>query len=485
MTTIKFGTDGWRAIIAKDYTIDNVARVAHATAQWLVKNNKDPKVVIGHDNRFGGEMFAETTAKILADHGIRVFLAKDFVSTPMVSLGTVKQKADLGIVITASHNPPDYNGFKLKGAYGGPLLPEKIEEIEALIPTFPPEDHEKLNLNRFFEKGFVEYIDLETMYCNYVEENFDLDVIRKSDLHFAYDAMYGAGQNVINRLLPNVALLHCENNPSFKGQAPEPIHKNLTEFSNKIKGSTIIDCGLATDGDADRIGLYDNKGNFIDSNHIILLAIQYLCEQKKMSGKVVTAFSVTPKVARMCEHFGLEHQVTKIGFKYIAGTMINEDVLVGGEESGGIAIKGHIPERDGIWMGLTMWEYMAKSGKSLQELIKDVYAIVGPFCFERSDLHLEESLKNEIVENCKNNIYTNFGGYKVQRVETIDGFKYFFDNGEWIMIRASGTEPVLRVYAESNTAKNTQLLLQAAEQTLLKKASVPDQDDSINESKAA
>jgi phosphomannomutase len=490
MTTIKFGTDGWRAIIAKEYTNDNVARVAQATAQWLVKNIKDPKVVIGHDNRFGGQLFAETTAMILGDHGVKVFLAKDFVSTPMVSLGTVKQKADLGIVITASHNPPSYNGFKLKGSYGGPLLPEKVEEIEAMIPTFPPEDYEKLNLNDLFVKGFIEYIDLETMYCNYVEEHFDLDVIRKSKLNFAYDAMFGAGQNVINRLLPNVALLHCENNPSFNGQAPEPIHKNLTEFSNRIKASSSIDCGLATDGDADRIGLYDSGGNFIDSNHIILLAIQYLCEQKKMNGKVVTAFSVTPKVARMCEHFNLEHEVTKIGFKYIAGAMVTEDVLLGGEESGGIAIKGHIPERDGIWMGLTIWEYMARSGRSLQELIKDVYAIVGPFCFERSDLHLEEDLKNKIVENCKNNVYTNFGGYKVQRVETTDGFKYFFDNNEWVMIRASGTEPVLRVYAESNTAKNTRLILKTVEQTLLKgSAMVNDNekrdDGSITESKAA
>lgn len=489
ITPIKFGTDGWRAIIAKDYTIENVVRVAEATAQWLKRNNKEPKVVIGHDNRFGGQLFAETTAMILCQHGIKVHLAKGFVSTPMVSLGTVKKKADLGIVITASHNPPSYNGFKLKGSYGGPLLPEKVEEIEKLIPDVAPHDISKLNLYDFVNTNQIEYIDLETMYCNYVEKHFDLDAIRRSKLHFAYDAMFGAGQNVIARLLPDVALLHCENNPSFNGQAPEPIHKNLKEFSDKIRTSTIIDCGLATDGDADRIGLYDSNGNFVDSNHIILLAIQYLCEQKKMKGKIVTAFSVTPKVAKMCEHFGLKHNVTKIGFKYIAGYMVNEDVLLGGEESGGIAIKGHIPERDGIWMGLTIWEYMAKSGKSLQDLIKDMYAIVGPFCFDRSDLHLEEGQKNQIVENCKNNVYSNFGDYKVLRTEDLDGFKYFFENGEWVMIRASGTEPVLRVYAESDSAKRTQAILDTVVSVLLNKE-VPlnpdlETNESPNESKAA
>ena len=296
----------------------------------------------------------------------------------MVSLGTVNKKASIGIIITASHNPPSYNGYKLKGSYGGPMLPEKVEEIEKLIPEENLIDLEKLSLKEFQEKGLIEYIDLETMYCDHIEANFDLKAIRKSGLHLAYDAMYGAGQNVISRLLPDTALLHCENNPSFNGQAPEPIHKNLLEFSELIKRTHSMDCGLATDGDADRIGLYDNEGNFVDSNHIILLLIKYLCEQKGMTGKVVTSFSVSPKIEKMCKHFGLEHQVTKIGFKHIAAIMISEDVLLGGEESGGIAIKGHIPERDGIWIGLTIWEYMAKSGKTLRELIKDVYAIVGP-----------------------------------------------------------------------------------------------------------
>jgi phosphomannomutase len=474
MSEIKFGTDGWRAIIAQDFTVDNVARVAEATAQWLLKNHKSPSVVMGYDTRFGGKLFSETVANILASHAIKVFLSEGFVSTPMVSLGTVKKNASMGIVITASHNPPSYNGFKLKASYGGPLSPEKVEEIEKLIPEFNPVDLNKLSFTKYLDNGFVEYVDLETMYCDHVTANFDLDAIKKSGLHLAYDAMFGAGQNVIKRLFPDITLLHCENNPSFNGQAPEPIHKNLQEFSELIKLKRTIDCGLVTDGDADRIGLYDNQGNFVDSNHIILLLIKYLYEEKGMRGKVATSFSVSPKIGKMCKHFGLEQEVTKIGFKYIASIMITEDVLIGGEESGGIAIKGHIPERDGIWIGLTIWEYMAKSGKTLQELIKDVYKIVGAFSFERSDLHLQEEMKNTIISNCAKNHYESFGSYKIARTEKTDGYKYFFSpreggpkDEEWLLIRASGTEPVLRNYAESSSLQEAFSILKAAEETLL------------------
>jgi phosphomannomutase len=467
MSKIKFGTDGWRAIIAKDFTVENVTRVAEATATWLNKNFKTPSVVIGHDCRFAGELFAEAVAKVMAANNIKVFLAKGFVSTPMISLGTVRHKADAGIIITASHNPASYNGYKLKGSYGGPMLPEKVQEIEDIISDKSSIDTEKYSVNELINEKKIEITDLEDIYCKHVENNFDLDAIRKSGLNLAYDAMYGAGQNVIRRLLPDVTLLHCDYNPSFDGQAPEPIHKNLIEFSELIKVSEDIDCGLATDGDADRIGLYDKSGNFVDSHHMILLLIKYLVEQKKMTGKVVTAFSVTPRVKQMCEHFKLPYQVVKIGFKYVADIMLREDVLLGGEESGGIAIKGHIPERDGIWIGLTIWEYMAKSGKSLDDLIQEVYKITGAFSFERSDLHLKEELKNTIVENCKNNNYKSFGQYKIERTETIDGYKYFFNEKEWLMIRASGTEPVLRNYAEAGSSEAAFAILKAAENTLL------------------
>ncbi|MES2139650.1 MAG: phosphoglucomutase/phosphomannomutase family protein [Bacteroidota bacterium] len=467
MTKIRFGTDGWRAIIAKDFTVDNVARVTIGATEWLKKNFDKPTVVVGHDCRFAGELFAETTAKVFANSGIKVYLAKDFVSTPMISLGAKTLGTSLGVIITASHNPPSYNGYKLKGGFGGPLLSEDIQKIEDIIPTTNSIDLEKLSIADFVKAGLIEYVDLETMYVDHVERNFDMEAIRNTKMNFAYDAMYGAGQNVMRRLLPDITFMHCDYNPGFEGQAPEPIHKNLQPFSSLIIESGDIDCGLATDGDADRIGLYNNKGEFVDSHHIILLLINYLVKEKKFTGKVVNAFSVTPRVKKMCAHYGLDYQVVKIGFKHIAGIMLSEDVLLGGEESGGIAIKGHIPERDGIWMGLTIWEYMVKSGKSLDDLIQEVYKIVGEFKFERSDMHLKEEVKVAIVENCKNNNYSAFGPYKVDRVETIDGWKYFFDNGDWLMIRASGTEPVLRNYAESETTEKAFAILKAAEKALL------------------
>ena len=294
----------------------------------------------------------------------------------------------------------------------------------------------------------------------------NLEAIKNSGLTFAYDAMYGAGQNVLKRVLPDTVLLHCEYNPSFHGQAPEPLHKNLLEFSKLIKERGDIASGLATDGDADRIGLYDSKGNFIDSHHIMLLLLNYLHSYKGLTGKVVTAASSTPRLGKLAEKFGLDFEVVKIGFKYIAGIILEEDVLIGGEESGGIAIKGHIPERDGIWMGLVIWEYMAKSGKSIEELIAEVYELVGSFKYQRDDLHINENLKQEIVAKCNAGEYDAFGDYKVTKEDTTDGYKYFFDNGEWLMIRPSGTEPVLRTYAESSDLEGAQRILKACKDTI-------------------
>ena len=463
---IKFGTDGWRAIIGKEYTTDNVARVSIAVADFLHQKYDNPTVVIGHDCRFAGELFANTAAKVLVEKGIIVKMAKGFVSTPMVSLGVVQNKANLGVVITASHNPPSYNGYKLKGDFGGPLLPVEVAEVENKIPDINDVDYNDIHIDKLVEQGKISYIDLEKDYCQHVANEFDLDLINNSPIKFSYDAMYGAGMNVVKQLLPKTTLLHCDDNPGFSGIAPEPIHRNLKEFSRMIK-QTDIDCGLATDGDADRIGLYDSSGNFIDAHHIILLLIHYLVKYKKMKGKVVTAFSCSVKVAQLCDYYNLEHEIVPIGFKHIAGKMISEDILLGGEESGGIAAKGHIPERDGIWMGLILFEFMAKSNKSLEELISEVYDIVGSFAFERVDLHIDNETKESIISACKRGDFTNFGKYKVQRIETLDGFKFFFDNDTWLMIRPSGTEPVLRTYAEASNKEKAIDVLESARLTIL------------------
>lgn len=464
--TIKFGTDGWRAIIAKEFTVDNVLRVTEASAEWLKKQGGEHSVVVGHDCRFAGEMFAQATAMAFAEAGYKVILGKGFVSTPMISLAAVEYKATLGIVLTASHNPPEYNGYKIKAHYGGPMLPEGIADVEALIPETTKYTYSEEAFEAYVKSGKIVYQDLEQLYIDAVEQNFDIEAIRKSGLRLAYDAMYGAGQNVVKRLFPDATFLHCENNPSFMGQAPEPIHKNLLELSDLIKNRGDIDCALATDGDADRIGLYNSKGEFVDSHHIILLLIKYLVEHKKYDGKVVAAFSTSVKIAKMCKHFGLEHEVVKIGFKYICGHMVKEDVLLGGEESGGIAIKGHIPERDGIWMGLVIWEFMAKTGKSLETLIDEVYELVGPFAFHRNDLHLSEAQKQAALDKCAGGL-KSFGEYKVVSEDRTDGFKYFINDDEWIMIRPSGTEPVLRTYAEAATLDKAKAMLDACKATIV------------------
>ncbi len=460
---IKFGTDGWRAIIAKEYTTAGVQRVSEAAARWMNKK-KMSKVVIGHDCRFGGEMFLQTAAQVFAHFNIKTIVAKDFVSTPMVSLGVVKTKADLGVVITASHNPPSYNGFKLKSSFGGPTIPKEIEEIEYIIPDTPI--GKLASFEEFVEEGKIEFVDLEQMYIDHVEENFDLALIRKSGLKIAFDAMYGAGQNVMKRLFPNAALLHCDYNPSFMGQAPEPIHRNLQELSQYIKDHDEINVGIANDGDADRIGMYDEKGNFVDSHHILLLLLYYLKEYKKMDGKVIVTFSVTNKMKQLAELYNLDLTVTKIGFKYIAEIMIEEDVLVGGEESGGLAIKGHIPERDGIWIGLTIMEFMALTGKSINELIQEIYNKVGSFKFDRDDLHITDKKKQNIIEKCRSGDISKIGDQQVIKTESIDGYKFFLSEHRWVMVRPSGTEPVLRVYAQAEDNERVRALLDDAHLTL-------------------
>lgn len=443
---IKFGTDGWRAIIAKDYTVANLHRVAEATASYM-KNEGMKTAIIGFDCRFAGPYFAKETAALLADRGIHVLLDEQFASTPMVSYGVVKKEADLGIVITASHNPPSYSGYKLKSRHGGPCIPSEIAAVEALIPEVAAPISQ--SYDELKEAGKIENIDLEQLYIDHVEGNFDLDAIRNSSISLAYDAMYGAGQNVIRRLFPAATLLHCEYNPSFMGQAPEPIHRNLGKLSSTIKNDPSINLGLANDGDADRIGMYDEDGEFVDSHHLLLLLLYYLHEYKQADGKVIITFSVTNKMKQLAALYGRDIEVTKIGFKYIAEIMRDTEVIVGGEESGGLAVAGHIPERDGIWMGLLIMEFIAKSGKSIKELIADIYEKVGSFSFDRYDLHINQALKEQVIENCKNGAYTSFGPYTITESESVDGFKYHFDESSWVMIRPSGTEPVLRVYGQA------------------------------------
>ncbi len=465
MKQIKFGTDGWRAIIAEDYTIENVRRVSFGTAQWM-KSKSMSTVIIGHDCRFGGRLFLEESACVLADQGLKVLYAENFVSTPMISLGVVKYSADLGIVITASHNPPSYNGFKLKSSFGGPTIPSDIEEVESLIPDHAIEVNK--NFAQHLQEGNITVIPLEDEYIQHVRNNFDLNLIQ-SKVKVAYDAMYGAGQNAMRRLFSDIKLFHCEHNPGFNNTPPEPLLKNLKEISESLKAYPGIYTGIAHDGDADRVAMLDDHGNIVDSHHILLLLLHYLAHYKKMTGKVVVSFSVTNKLKTLADHYKLESDITKIGFKYIAEKMITEDVLVAGEESGGLAIKGHIPERDGVWIALTILQFMAETDKSLTELVQEVYSIVGSFVYDRLDLKLTDDQIKNVKNILSKETNTDFGKFKVHNYENIDGDKYYFDNGNWIMYRASGTEPVLRIYAQAgNNVELNELFEVAKEKVGLK-----------------
>lgn len=464
MQAIKFGTDGWRAIIAKEFTFDNLARVVEGTVVWLKANFENPSVMLGYDCRFNGQLFAQHAANVFAQNGVKVFMSPGFVSTPMVSLAAFKRQTSAGIILTASHNPAAYSGYKIKGNYGGPAYPAIIDAVEQNIPDTAKEYKDKFA--ELVEGKMIDYYDMEALYINHIKQAFDLKLIRESGIKIGHDAMFGAGQNVMRKVLPDTLMLHAAFNPAFNGTAPEPIEKNLGEFEALIRQEG-IQVGLATDGDADRIGLYDENANFVDSHHILLLLIQYMYKYKGMKGKVVTTFSCTQKIARLCEHYGLPHQITKIGFKYICEIMLNENVIVGGEESGGLAVAGHVPERDGIYIGLIIMELMARTGKKLTELVQEIYDIVGTFATGRNDLHLTEEKKQAVIANCKAGVYTKFGDLEVRAVEDLDGYKYHFDNDAWTMIRPSGTEPILRVYAEAADKKQVDAILKQVVGTLL------------------
>jgi phosphomannomutase len=450
MYKIKFGTDGWRAIIAKDYTTDNVARVAAATADFILKSNPNPTIALGFDCRFGGKIFAETIIQVMFSKGVKVIVYDSICTTPMLSLACNEYKADIGVMVTASHNPPSYNGYKLKSTFGGPTPPGEVQEVENMIPESYA--YSEVSLDEIKTKGFLSYQDFRTLYLDRVRKGFDLATINNSKLILGYNAMFGAGQCIVPDILPKAVHFNCEWNPNFNHIAPEPIPGNLKDFSDYLKSRGDVDISFVNDGDADRIALMDRQGNYIDAHMIILMLIYILHKDKGMSGKVVVAFSVSPKIKKMCEAFGLPIEVTKIGFKYIAEIIQEGGVLVGGEESGGISVAGHIPERDGIWDALIVIDYLARTGKTLEQFIEDINDVVGAFSYGRNDLKLTEEKKQAILKYCESTDIKSMADIKVEQIEILDGFKYHLEGERVLMIRASGTEPLLRVYcqAESN-----------------------------------
>ncbi len=461
---IKFGTDGWRALIGKEYTVENVVRVSYGVVQWM-KEKKFDSVIIGYDCRFGGRMFAESAAAVFAASGIQVIMDKTFVTTPMISLALVKLKVPVGVIITASHNPPEYNGYKLKSGFGGPTLEEDIRRVESLIPAGTPETGP--GIDPFIQNGHVVYHDLASIYKAHLETRFDLEKLRRQSASMVYDSMYGAGQTFMKQLFPQATHIHSTYDPYFGGIAPEPIPKNLKDLELFLKHHSGYSFGLANDGDADRIGMYDGNGRYVDAQHILLLLLYYLVEFMQYKGRVVISFAVTEKVKLLAKSYGLPYTYTKIGFKNITPVMLEEAVIMAGEEAGGIAAINHIPERDGIWIGLLMMELMEKTGKSLAELVDMIHEKLGPFAYDRVDLHLSQAQKDKVVQQCLEGNLTRIGDRKIIKTYDLDGYKYYFSDDEWLMVRPSGTEPVLRLYAQSVNESAVRLLLEDAQSDLV------------------
>lgn len=464
---IEFGTDGWRAVIADDYTFVNLERVALATAEWLSSDYDDPRVVLGHDTRFLGRSFAERAARVLAESGIDVTLAKNVVSTPAISWATQAGNYDAGVVITASHNPPEYNGYKIKAHFGGPAPPDMIAAVEKAVGPASERPDTLADLETLGENGHISSRDVRSNYLHALRDTLDIDSIVNANRPIAHDAMYGAGRGLVTALLgeEQVIPLRHENNPGFHGVAPEPIADRLQELSDTV---VISNCaaGLANDGDADRIGMVDENGDFVSSHRILALLTKYLHEEQGRTGTIVKTFSTTHMLDRMGERYGLDVETTPIGFKHIASKMADGGVLVGGEESGGIAAAGHIPERDGIYIGLLIVEMMVKRGKPLSALVDELLDEFGPHYNYRDDIHIREDQKERVLERLDaGGGLDEVNGHPVTRLETLDGFKHVTDRG-WLLIRPSGTEPVLRVYAEAESPDQAEALVKDAAQQL-------------------
>jgi phosphomannomutase len=469
--TISFGTDGWRAVISETFTFGNLRLLSQAIADLVLEDGlADQHVVVGYDTRFLSDRYAAEVARVMAGNGIRVLLASRDAPTPAISYAVQKTGAALGVMITASHNAPRYNGVKLKASYGGSANKEQSRRVEVHL-----RDNEERargpNLIDFEigeKQHLIERLNPAPQYYAHLKELVDLDAICAVNPPVIHDAMYGSGRGYIKGLLGGVGChvheIRGEMNPGFGGIHPEPLQKYLGALAAAIQ-SDFGDMGLATDGDADRIGAMDESGRFVDPQRIFALVLRYLIEGRGMTGMVMRTVSTTRMIDRLARRHNLPLRETPVGFDVIAETMMTDDVLMGGEESGGMSIKGHIPEGDGILMGLLLLEVMAKSGATLEALVEDIHRDVGPAHYERSDLRLRHPVnKKEMVTRLCDDAPPQIAGLGVQEVSTLDGVKYLMDDESWLLIRPSGTEPVLRVYAEGTTPEVVKGLMDYGEQ---------------------
>ncbi len=465
--TIRFGTDGWRAVISDTFTFENVRLVAQAIADYVreLSKRERPEVVVGFDTRFLSDRYAREVTRVMAGNGIVAHFTRADAPTPAVSYAVVEKKAEAGVMITASHNPPRYNGVKLKAAFGGSALPEQAREVEALLDRNQREGRgpNLMDYDQALQQNMIRRFDPAWAYYQHISTLVNLDIISTGELHVVADGMYGSGRGSFRDLLSRtrcpVDEIRCEMNPGFGGIHPEPLTHFLQALAAAIQ-THHADVGLATDGDADRIGAMDALGNFVDPHHIFALTLRYLVEKRGWTGSVVKSVSTTRMVDRLAKRYGLALHETPVGFNYIADYMLAEDVLIGGEESGGLSIKGHIPEGDGILMGMLLLEIMAEAKAPLHDLIRNIQQEVGPARYARCDIPLKRPVpKKEMAARLTDQAPAQLAGQSVVEVSTLDGVKYILADDSWLLIRPSGTEPVLRVYAEGVSDDEVKALL--------------------------
>ncbi|HIE37586.1 MAG TPA: phosphoglucomutase/phosphomannomutase family protein [Anaerolineae bacterium] len=470
--TIQFGTDGWRAVISDTFTFANLRLVVQAIADFVREESEvdSPQVVVGFDTRFLSDRYAAEVARVMAGNGIVAHLTRADAPTPAVSYTVVQKQATAGVMITASHNPPRYNGLKLKAAFGGSALPEQARRVEAHLARNQEiaRGPNVMDYQRALDEGLIRRFDPAWSYYEHLTHLVDLDVISAGELRVITDAMYGSARKCIADMLARtrcrVREIRGEMNPGFGGIHPEPIARYLSALSAAVQADQ-ADLGLATDGDGDRIGAIDARGNFVDPHHIFALVLQYLVERRGWQGTVVRSVSTTRMVDRLAARYGLPLAETPVGFNHIADRMLNDDVLIGGEESGGFSIKGHIPEGDGVLMGLLLMEVVAAAHAPLHELVAQLQADVGPAHYARRDLRLRHPIsKPEMVDRLTQEAPPTLASQAVTEVQTTDGVKYLLADDSWLLIRPSGTEPVLRVYAEAREPEMVKALLAFGEE---------------------
>ena len=454
----RFGTDGWRAKIADDFTFHNVRLVTQALVGYLrEKGTTNKGIALGYDNRFQSEDFAKAAAEICSGAGIKTLLSKQAISSPILSYAVKTLNLSAGIMITASHNPPEWNGFKIKEEFGGSSVPETTKAVEAKI-----EDSLQIKPSA----ANIEIFDPCPIYLKKIKSLVDLDLIRNSRLKIIVDPMHGSGAGLFKKLGLPVTEIRGNRDPLFSGVNPEPLPVNLEEsisFTKEaaLKYSSEFTACIILDGDGDRLAAIDGSGTFINTHNVFALLLHHLIVHRKLSGNVVKTFNLSNLIDKLCLKHQRKLSVTPIGFKYIAEKMIKEDILLGGEESGGMGIKGFIPERDGVLAGLMLLELMAYEKMTLAQILDAIMKEQGYFYYDRADIHTEKA--KDIVKELKESTPGTFAGKKVAKVETLDGLKLNFDDESWILFRASGTEPLLRVYVEARTKEEVKQILGAGE----------------------